>query len=79
MLRSDLCDFSEAYIVAKGTITVTNPDNNAHDKKLTFKNNAPFEGNNTEKEVEIVVPLKHLSNFRRTLDMLLSNCEKVLS
>ena len=27
MLRSDLCDFSDAYIIAKGTITVTEPDN----------------------------------------------------
>ena len=27
MLRSDLCDFSDAYIVVKGTITVTEPDN----------------------------------------------------
>ena len=27
MLRSDLCDFSDAYIVLKGTITVTDPDN----------------------------------------------------
>ena len=27
MLRSNLCDFSDAYIVVKGTITVTNPDN----------------------------------------------------
>ena len=26
MLRSDLCDFSDAYIVVKGTITVTNPN-----------------------------------------------------
>ena len=34
-----------------------------------------LEGNNTEKEVEIVVPLKHLSYFWRTLDMLLINCE----
>ena len=34
MLRSDLCDFNDAYIVVKGTITVTNPDNNAYDKKL---------------------------------------------
>ena len=42
MLRSDLCDFSDAYIVVKGAITVTNPDNNAYDKKLAFKNNAPF-------------------------------------
>ena len=42
MLRSDLCDFSDAYIVVKGAITVTNPDNNAYDKKLAFKINAPF-------------------------------------
>ena len=34
-----------------------------------------LEGNNTEKEVEIIVPLKHLSNFWRTLDMPLINCE----
>ena len=27
MLRSDLYDFSGAYIVLKGTITVTEPDN----------------------------------------------------
>ena len=42
MLRSDLCDFSDAYIVMKGTITVTDPDNNAYDKKVAFKNNALF-------------------------------------
>ena len=27
MLRSDLCDFSDAYIVVEGDITVTDPDN----------------------------------------------------
>ena len=27
MLRSDVCDFSDAYIVVKGNIIVTNPDN----------------------------------------------------
>ena len=27
MLRSDLCDFSDAYFVVKGDITVTGPDN----------------------------------------------------
>ena len=42
MLQSDLRDYSDAYIVVKGTITVTDPDNNAYDKKLTFKSNAPF-------------------------------------
>ena len=42
MLRSDLCDYSDAYIVVKGQITVTNPHNDAYDKKLAFKNKAPF-------------------------------------
>ena len=47
MLRSDLCDFNDAYIVAKGYITVSATDgaNNIRDKKnrpLAFKNNAPF-------------------------------------
>ena len=31
MLRSDLCDCNDAYIVVEGTIAVTNPDNNAYD------------------------------------------------
>ena len=66
MLRSDLCDFSDAYIVVKGNITVTKKtftadyfldpntavanaaatntanDNAFGEKKLVFKNNAPF-------------------------------------
>ena len=42
MLRSDLCDFSDAYIVVKGEITVTNPDNAKRNKAVAFKNNAPF-------------------------------------
>ena len=42
MLLSDLCDYSNAYIVVKEEITETNPNNNAYDKKLAVKNNAPF-------------------------------------
>ena len=50
MLRSNLRDYSDAYILVKGTITVTAPgiDNNANnirDKRnrpLILKNNAPF-------------------------------------
>ena len=66
MLRSDLCDFNDAYIVVKGNITVNKktftaddfeaPNNTAAnatatntannnvfgEKKLVFKNNAPF-------------------------------------
>ena len=42
MLRSDLGDFSDTYIVLKGKITVTNQNNGAYDKKLAFKNHTPF-------------------------------------
>ena len=42
MLRSDLCGFSDAYIVVKGTITVTEPINAKRNKARAFKNNSPF-------------------------------------
>ena len=42
MLRSDLCDFSDAYIVVKRAITVTDPANAKANKSVAFKNNAPF-------------------------------------
>ena len=50
MLRSNLCDYSDAYILVKGKITVTAPGanngaNNIRDKRnrpLILKNNAPF-------------------------------------
>ena len=50
MLRSNLCDYSNAYILVKGTITVTAPGanndaDNIRDKRnrpLILKNNAPF-------------------------------------
>ena len=37
MLRSDLCDYSDAYIVVKGTITVTDSDNAKRNKVLHLK------------------------------------------
>ena len=50
MLRSNLCDYSDAYILVKGKITVTAPGanndaDNIRDKRnrpLILKNNAPF-------------------------------------
>ena len=44
-------------------------------KSFDYKTNitGKLEGNNTEKEVKIVVPLKYFSNFWRTLDMSLIN------
>ena len=159
MLRSDLCDFSDAYIVVKGDITVTNPNNAKRNQAVVFKNNAPFTNcitkingakiDNTEdldvvmsmynllecsknhkkttgrlwnyyrdqpsnhlstnsesfkyktsitgntynvgdgeagydvervskNKTEVVIPLKHLSNFRKSLNIPLINCEMEL-
>ena len=39
-LESTLCDYSDAYILATGNITVTGGNNN---KKVAFKNFALFE------------------------------------
>ena len=151
MLRSILCDYSDAYIFVKGTIIITGAgadvaarQANERNKGVIFKNCAPFINciskiNNTQidnvnnidivmpvynlieysnnysktsgslwqycrdeandnladsksfkskiksagktpddgntKTVEIIVPLKYLSNFWRTLEMPLINCE----
>ena len=43
MLRSDLCDFSDAYIVVKGEVTVTGGSNSSgKNRPLAFKSNDPF-------------------------------------
>ena len=69
VLRSDLCDFSDAHIVVKGTITVTNPDNNGYDKKIAFKNNALFVSciskikntfTDNAEDLDIVMPMYNL-------------------
>ena len=151
MLKSSLCDYSDAYILVKERITITGAGADVaarqadeRDKSVAFKNCAPFtncisEINNTQvdnakdidiimpmynlieysdnyakttgslwqlfrdkpdddiedsesfkskikitgkspnnvdvKDVEIMVPLKYLSNFWRTLEMPLINCE----
>ena len=49
MLRSNLCDYSDAYILVKGKITITGAGDDAadrqaneRDKDVAFKNCAPF-------------------------------------
>ena len=151
MLKSSLCDYSDAYILVKRKITITGRGADAaarqadeRDKGVAFKNCAPFincisgiintqvdnakdidtampmynlmeysnnyaktsgalwqyyrdepndnledsesfkskikisgktPNNDNEEDVEIMVPLKYLSNFWRTLEMPLINCE----
>ena len=49
MLRSNLCDYADAYILVKGTITIAGAGHydaarqaDERDKDITFKNCAPF-------------------------------------
>ena len=80
MLKSDLCDYSDAYVWVKGKITVTNPNDNANfNKELIFKNNAPFilciskingELAENAEDLDIVTPmynlLKYSKNYEKT-------------
>ena len=98
MLTSDLCDFSDAYIVVTGNITATKktftvddieePNNTAAnvtatntannnafgDKKLIFKNNAPFINCNLKingvqidnaEDLDVVMPMYNLLEYSK--------------
>ena len=80
MLRSNLCDYADAYILVKGTITITGAGNDdarkradERDKDITFKNCAPFTKcisriNNTDidtaQDVDIVMSLYNLVEYK---------------
>ena len=75
MLRSDLCDFSDAYIVVEGDITLEGDnDANKKNKNLAFKNNAPFINcilkingvniNNAE-DLDVVMPMYNLLEYSK--------------
>ena len=76
MLKSSLCDYGDAYILVKGTISVNNTAaqdaTNNTNKKVIFKNCAPFtncisEINNTQidnaKDIDIVMPMYNLIEY----------------
>ena len=76
MLKSSLCDYIDAYILAKGDITVNNTGTavaqNNRNEKVIFKNFAPFtdcisEINNTQmnhaKYIDIVMPMYNLIEY----------------
>ena len=75
MLRSDLCDYSDAYIVVKGIITVTDPDGAKRNKATAFKNNAPFINciskingikiDNAE-DLDVVMPMYNLIEYSKS-------------
>ena len=70
--RSDLFDYSDAYIVVKGRITVEGDNDDKTNKKLIFKNDAPFrlyisKVNNTfvdkGEDLNIVMPMYNLLEY----------------
>ena len=77
MLKSSLCDYSDAYILVKGTISANNTavvgaDANNTNRKVIFKNCAPFtncisEINNTQidnaKNIDIVMLMYNLIEY----------------
>ena len=80
MLTSDLCDYSDAYIVVKRYITLDGNNNaNKRNKNLAFKNNAPsinciskingVKMDNAE-DLDVVMPMYNLleysKNYRKT-------------
>ena len=74
MLRSDICDFSDAYIVVKGIIAATNPNNAKRNNVVAFKNNAPFinciskingvQIDNAE-DLDLVMPMYNLLEYKK--------------
>ena len=81
MPMNNLIEYSDNYSKTSGSLWQhykDDPnDNLANSESFKFKvkiiGNTPNDG--TTKDVEIMVPLKYLSNFWRALEMLLINCE----
>ena len=73
MLRSNLCDYSEAYIIVKGTKNIKTVANNKMlQKDFSFKNNFLFRScisriNNTfiynPEELDIYMPMCNLLEY----------------
>ena len=81
----NLIEYSDNYTKTSGSLWQYYRDesnDNLEDSK-SFKSKIKITGktpnNGNEKDVEIMVPLKYLSNFWRTLEMPLINCEVSLT
>ena len=81
MPMHNLIEDSDNYAETSGSLWQyfrDEPDDNIEDSE-SFKSKVKITektpNNNNEKDVEIMVPLKYLSNFWRTLEVPLINCE----
>ena len=77
----NLIEYSDNYSKTSGSLWQyykDDPNDNLTDSesfksKVKITGKTPADGNT--KDVEIIVPLKYVSNFWRTLEMPLTNCE----
>ena len=73
MLRSDLCDFSDAYIVVKGIVTVSadKRDRDEINRQVILKNNAQFISCISKinsvlvEDLDIVMPIYNLLEYSK--------------
>ena len=73
MLRSDLCDFSDAYIVVKGIVTVSadKRDRDEINRQVILKNNAQFISCISKinsvlvEDLDIVMPIYNLFEYSK--------------
>ena len=93
MLRSDLRDYSDAYVLVKGTITVARDDNvDRGNSYIVLKNNVPFVSciskiNNklieNAEDLDVVMPMNNLleytKNYRKTTGSLFNYYRDELS
>ena len=84
MLRSDLCDYADAYILVNGTITVAgNQPRDRQNKPVMLKNNTPFVSCITRingeliedaDDLDVVMPMYNLleysKNYKKTIGSL---------
>ena len=79
MQRSDLCNFSDAYIVVNGYVAVTNLGDSKRNKSGAFKNNVPFINSiskvngvqiDNAEDIDVVIPmynfLEYSKNYKKT-------------
>ena len=80
MLRSDLCDYADAYILVNGTVTVAgNQPRDRQNRPLILKNNAPFvscitrinnelveDAGDLDKVISMYNLLEYSKNYRKT-------------
>ena len=75
MIRSNLCDYNDAYIVVKRKISIAYPDNDAYYKKLAFRNNAAFNSCITKikntlidnaEDLDVAIPMHNLIEYSKS-------------